>query len=323
MPTDTIQQLIADCRAALATAPETGPETKATFKSLGDRLAAVEGEWKAAGGKATDAQGAQWHAQLTELHDLLAAIQEIGRDGPTNTASEMHKDYASNRRIYGIVCWAIIVTVGIIVFLWVEAMSVAANGASSAHGLPAEVAHAIPLVAVMGALGGILNCIQSFGLYVGNRQFRRSWTLYYWLFPIKGAGLAIIVFFLIHTDLGSQLSSPAAQAVVPARTNLVLLPAAWMTNLTVGAGGQITTDIMTNLPASRIELVSQPIAPAKADKPNLVLACLIAALTGMFANQAIEMLASVFAVLFKKVEGKDAYQDNQTKGAAPTKPAAN
>jgi len=35
----------------------------------------------------------------------------------------------------------------------------------------------------------------------------------------------------------------------------------------------------------------------------------VAALTGMFANQAIEMLATVFSVIFKKVEGKDPHHD--------------
>lgn len=44
--------------------------------------------------------------------------------------------------------------------------------------------------------------------------------------------------------------------------------------------------------------------------------CRIAALTGMLSDQAIEMLAGAFAILFKKVEGKDAYQDNQASQSA-------
>jgi hypothetical protein len=42
----------------------------------------------------------------------------------------------------------------------------------------------------------------------------------------------------------------------------------------------------------------------------------------MFANQAIETLAGIFAILFKKVEGKDGYRDNQVGDAVATKQAA-
>ncbi len=42
---------------------------------------------------------------------------------------------------------------------------------------------------------------------------------------------------------------------------------------------------------------------------NLIGIYAFAALTGLFSKQAIEMMASVFATIFKKVEAKDALQD--------------
>lgn len=320
MPTDAIQNLIADCHKTAIPTPDMGDETKRTLDVLTSRLNAIIQETEAAGTNATEAQNAQWDAQLKELKTLLSAIQQIGDDGPADPSHEMYKEFASNARIYTIGIWAIVFTTLMICLIVHHANKGGANGAEATGGLPPEVAHALPLVAVAGALGGFLTCIQSFGRYVGNRQFLRSWTLYYFLFPLKGAGLAIIVFFLIHTDLGRQLGVTGETEIIASRTNQLVLPASLVTNITTSASGQSLTNISTNLPASRIELVTKP-TPPKPEKPNLVMACLIAALTGMFANQAIEMLAGVFTILFKKVDGKDGYRDTQNNATATAKPA--
>jgi hypothetical protein len=318
MPSDPIQTIIANCRNTLTAIKESGGVTQTLIESLTARLDSIEREVQTTGAAATPAQKAQSEIQLTALLD---AIRQIASDGPANPSSEMHKDFASNRRIYAIGIFATVLTGLMIVLLLVQANKCGPTEPERNYGLPVEVASALPLIAIMGALGGLLNCIQSFGGYVGNRQFLRSWTLYYFLFPLKGAGLAIIVFFLIHTDLGRQnLDSGGAQQVSPTQTNAVILPATVVANLTTNLSGQVTTNFTTNMPASQINLVSKPIPITRTpDRPNLVMACLVAALTGMFANQAIEMLASVFAILFKKVEGKDGYA-NKSGGAPAVKP---
>ena len=47
---------------------------------------------------------------------------------------------------------------------------------------------------------------------------------------------------------------------------------------------------------------------------NLVSLYAFAGLTGLFAKQAIEMLADVFTVIFKKIQAKDPVQDKKPKG---------
>jgi hypothetical protein len=313
MPSDPIQTLVANCRNTLAAIKDSGGVTQTLLKSLTARLDLIEGEVQAVGAAATAEQKTQWETQLKELFE---AFQQIASDGPADPESEMHKDFASNARIYAIGIFATVLTSLMILLLLGQACY--STEQKRNDGLPPEIASALPLVAIMGALGGLLNCIQSFGRYVGNRQFLRSWTLYYFLFPLKGAGLAIIVFFLVHTDLGRQnLDLTGAQAAVPAQTNAVMLPAVVVPSIATNAAGQSSTNFTTNMLVSKIELVSKPSPPATPAKPNLVLVCLIAALTGMFANQAIEMLATVFSVIFKRVEGKDAYRDNQSGGGKP------
>jgi len=311
MPKDQIEILISDCRNLLNAVRDAAGTTRTILDALNARLDALESDVRSNIANATPEKIDTWELRLGAL---LQAIQQVANDGPTDPTSEMHKAFASNSRIYAIVLWATILTAGMILLLlwWAKKLKNC--------GMPEEVACALPVVAIMGTIGGFLTCIQSFGRYVGNRQFLRSWTLYYFLFPLKGAGLAIVVFFLIHTDLGKrELDTGASVKATPAETNVVTL-AGTVSNVTVGANGQSITNVTANAPVGRIDLVTNVVPPSESKKANLVLACLIAALTGLFANQAIEMLGTVFSVIFKKVEGKDAYRDNTTSGALPGKP---
>ena len=305
MPTTRIEFLLSECRNRLNTLKDAGGATQTILDAITWRLDALDVEIKAQLATATDEQKTGWERQ-TNL--LLEAIQQIANDGPTNSVSEMYKTFASNPRIYAIGLWAIVFTTATLVLILRETHNL------EDCGMPEEIACALPLIALMGALGGFLTCIQSFGLYVGNRQFLRSWTIYYFLFPLKGAGLAIIVFFLIHTDLGQrELDYGTAVEVRTAQTNGVVLQ------------GEIppgSKDSPTNRFTAQIDLVSKVVPQKQSKQPNLVLAALVAALTGLFANQAIEMLGSVFSVIFKKVEGKDRYGGNQDVGPAPQKPPA-
>ena len=106
---------------------------------------------------------------------------------------------------------------------------------------------AMKILALLGALGGCLHGIQSFLLYVGNRNLCRSWLLYYLAAPIKGAVLAVIVTLVLRWGIVSQAGNAN-----PVNLNWLGLYA-------------------------------------------------LAALSGMFANQAIEKLADIFNNVLKQV----------------------
>lgn len=121
----------------------------------------------------------------------------------------------------------------------------------------------IIMVVLLGTLGGLIHLASSLTIYVGNRDLKRSWIVYYLLAPVQGAALAPLLFLLLKSAV---LSPQYAD----------------------GGGTQ-------NL--------------------NLTAIYAFAGLTGLFAKQAIEKLADVFATIFSKIEARDA----TTRGAAPTK----
>jgi hypothetical protein len=59
----------------------------------------------------------------------------------------------------------------------------------------------LTMVVLLGALGGSLHLISSLFKYVGNRQLKRSWILYYLAMPLTGAGLAPIVYMLLRVGI--------------------------------------------------------------------------------------------------------------------------
>ena len=63
------------------------------------------------------------------------------------------------------------------------------------------------VVACAGALGGLLHGIRSLYWYVGNGEFKRSWSLMYLLLPITGAIMGIGFYFIIRGGLMSPSSN--------------------------------------------------------------------------------------------------------------------
>jgi hypothetical protein len=113
------------------------------------------------------------------------------------------------------------------------------------------------MVILFGALGGCLHLASSLTMYIGNRDFKRSWIAYYLMAPLQGAALAPLIFLLLR----SAILSPQAASDTGAL--------------------------------------------------NLTAIYAFSGLTGLFAKQAIERLAAVFAAMFTKIEARD-----QTKPAA-------
>ncbi len=57
------------------------------------------------------------------------------------------------------------------------------------------------MVIQMGALGGCLHLLASLVRYVGDRELRRSWALYYFVAPFQGAGLALLIYLLLRVGV--------------------------------------------------------------------------------------------------------------------------
>jgi len=67
-------------------------------------------------------------------------------------------------------------------------------------------------VILLGALGAFVHLITSLTIYIGNREFLRSWIVYYCLGPLQGAALAPIMYLLITaTVLGVPTQQNATQ----------------------------------------------------------------------------------------------------------------
>lgn len=64
------------------------------------------------------------------------------------------------------------------------------------------------VVAVTGALGGLIHSARSLYAYVGNRILLRSWLLFYLSLPLIGAGLAVLFYLILR---GGLVTGTAAQ----------------------------------------------------------------------------------------------------------------
>jgi hypothetical protein len=86
----------------------------------------------------------------------------------------------------------------------------------------ADEASVLEMVILLGALGGSLHLVGSLVKYVGNRQLKRSWLLYYFYTPIAGAALAPIVYMLLRVGILSPTSSSTGGSNI-ANLNLIAI----------------------------------------------------------------------------------------------------
>jgi hypothetical protein len=61
----------------------------------------------------------------------------------------------------------------------------------------------IALIALAGALGGLIHGASSFAIFAGNRQFKSSWTWWYVLRPVLGAAVALVVYLVVRSGMGT------------------------------------------------------------------------------------------------------------------------
>jgi len=61
----------------------------------------------------------------------------------------------------------------------------------------------IALIALAGALGGLIHGASSFAIFAGNREFKSSWTWWYTLRPILGGAVALVVYLVVRSGFGA------------------------------------------------------------------------------------------------------------------------
>jgi hypothetical protein len=64
------------------------------------------------------------------------------------------------------------------------------------------------IVALSGAIGSFIHVATSFADFVGNRKLKRSWEVWYFLRPLIGSALALVVYFVIRGGLISSNGGP-------------------------------------------------------------------------------------------------------------------
>ena len=65
----------------------------------------------------------------------------------------------------------------------------------------------IIMVILLGTLGGLIHLASSLTIFVGNRDLKRSWIVYYVLAPVQGAALAPLLYLLLKSAVLSPQQS--------------------------------------------------------------------------------------------------------------------
>lgn len=187
-----------------------------------------EAQWSAL----PPAEQAQRFAALVRFEDSLRIL--MGTDGPASPSSIMFRDYVSNTWVVLIALFAFLGTAGMLLLIhqnWTIATSGIQNhhkgvqataqpiaalpaGATASNTPAADIVLQGPeekdvllMVMMMGALGGFIHLTSSVTKYIGNREFLRSWVIYYLLMPVEGAGLAVTVYLVVRVGVLNPASS--------------------------------------------------------------------------------------------------------------------
>jgi hypothetical protein len=77
------------------------------------------------------------------------------------------------------------------------------------------------MVLMAGAMGGALHGLFSIAVYVGERQFKQSWVLWYLLLPWKGALIALVFFLIVRAGFFSPQGSTSQDMLLIGLSALV------------------------------------------------------------------------------------------------------
>jgi hypothetical protein len=113
---------------------------------------------------------------------------------------------------------------------------------------PSEV-NVLLMIMLMGSLGGFIHLSSSFAQFVGNRQLRRSWILYYIFMPLEGAALALLLYLLLRIGvLAGPASASSATSCPTANLNFVGLYAfAGLTGLFTKQAIEMLADVFSTI----------------------------------------------------------------------------
>lgn len=183
------------------------------------------------------------------------------------------------------------------------------------------------MVVLGGMLGAILHAIISFGAFIGNRKFIRSWTVWYILRPVEGSTLALIFYVVMRagilsapmsggsTDAGKGKQPQATQKTTAAdsivrRTKIAdsLKPVIKAGGLAVtGDTAKYTDSLATAIIAAELNKTKEVVPgdenvkmPESGLNPFGIMA--IAFMVGMFSKKAGDKLKEVFDTLFRSKE---------------------
>lgn len=95
----------------------------------------------------------------------------------------------------------------------------------------ASEANVLKMVILLGALGGTLHLVGSLVKYVGNRQLKRSWLLYYLSTPIAGAALAPILYMLLRVGILSPTTGAGSGSSISSLNLIAIYAFAALTGL--------------------------------------------------------------------------------------------
>lgn len=122
------------------------------------------------------------------------------------------------------------------------------------------------MVILLGALGGALHWVSSLVMYIGNRQLKRSWLLYYFGMPFVGAALAPIFYMLVRVGLVNP-AGPSSDGSSLANLNLIAIYSlAALTGLFAKTATQKLSEIFATLfrtSESSKDKMGKEVAPGK------------------------------------------------------------
>jgi hypothetical protein len=234
---DEVRQLAQKIKAIAVTATDRKNVEESLASRVDALVAGAQSELPLT--PAGDLDDAQWmmlavndrqqrQTQLLRYYDALAVL--VASDGPTDPGSIMFRDYVSNRGILGLTLFALLGTLLLLFTIhsyWPQATEAPSSRRAARAGGEASGTVAAPVTApgaetilpgpleqdvllmvmMMGALGGFIHMTSSVTKYIGNRQFVRSWVVYYLLMPVEGSGLAVTLYLVVRVGVLNPASS--------------------------------------------------------------------------------------------------------------------
>ena len=105
------------------------------------------------------------------------------------------------------------------------------------------------VVALGGALGGLMHTIRSMSWYVGNRNLRWSWMLFNLMLPVVGALAGIVFYVVLRAGLFSPSTSTAS--VSPYGFTAVAILAGLFSEQAMEKLKQLASDLFSERPAGK------------------------------------------------------------------------